>query len=45
MIGEKEALDHMEFMTTRHYTWIYKTILKDKAELEALFTQYNLLFE
>ena len=45
VIGEEAALAHMEFMTTRHYTWIYKTILKDKAELEALFTQYNLLFE
>lgn len=43
VIGEKEALEHMEFMTTQHYTWIFKTIIKDRDKLKALYEKHGLL--
>ena len=45
VIGETAALEHMEFMATQHYTWVYKTLLKDMDQLGALFKKHNLLFE
>ena len=45
VIGEDKALEHMEFMTTQHYTWVYKTLLKDRDKLESLVRQHNLQFD
>lgn len=45
VIGKEAATEHMEFMTKKHYTWIYKTILKDEGRLHSLFKEYDLLFE
>lgn len=45
VIGKEAAKEHMEFMIQKHYTWIYKTILKDEDRLHSLFQQHDLLFE
>ena len=45
LIGEEDALKHMEFMTTQHYTWVFETILKDREKLGPLFKKYDLLFD
>ena len=43
VIGEEKALEHMQFMTTQHYTWIFKTIIKDRDKLKTLYDKYGLL--
>ena len=45
LIGEEKALAHMEFMTTQYYTWVFKTILKDREKLGNLYKEYDLLIE
>lgn len=45
VIGKEEAKKHMEFMTTQHYTWIFRTVLTDEEKLHALFKKHDLLFE
>ena len=45
VVGAEEAKAHIEFMTTQHYTWVFKTILEDYEELKTLFEGYGLLFE
>ena len=45
VIGEEKAKAHMEFMTNQHYTWIYKTVLKDHKKLSALIEDVGLHFK
>jgi len=45
IIGEARALEHMQFMTTQHYTWVFKTVIKDRQQLEALFRKHDMLFD
>lgn len=44
-IGYEKARNHIKFMCTQHYTWVYKTVLEDEKKLEALLKKNNLLFE
>jgi hypothetical protein len=45
VLGKEAAREHMEYMSQQYYTWVYETILKDEAQLEAIFRKYGLLFE
>lgn len=45
VISKEAAEEHMRFMTGKHYTWVYKTILQDENKLHDLFQQHDLLFD
>lgn len=42
VIGQEAALQHMQFMCTQHYTWVYETVLEDYDQLASLATTYQL---
>ncbi|WP_420386963.1 hypothetical protein [Roseivirga sp.] len=45
VIGREAALDHMQWMTTQYYRWVYRTLLEDMDEFEELFEQNDLHFK
>lgn len=45
VLGKEAAKEHMQYMSKQYYTWVYETIVKDQAQLEAIFRKYGLLFE
>ena len=44
ILGEGVAREHLETMTQRHYTWVYRTILEDLEFFEATFAQHGVGF-
>lgn len=45
VIGNERAMEHMQWMTTQHYRWVYRTIIQDLAEFENLFEENGLHFK
>ncbi|NVK33001.1 MAG: hypothetical protein HWE23_00895 [Rhodobacteraceae bacterium] len=45
VIGREKAMEHMEFMTTQNYRWVYRTLLKDMDSLEPLMASVGLHFD
>lgn len=44
VIGVKQAKAHLQFMTTQHYRWVYRTLLADLPQLESLMESAGLHF-
>jgi hypothetical protein len=42
LIGEVKATEVMEFWTTDHYTWIYRTVLSDGRRLGEVIRKFGL---
>lgn len=43
LLGELKAYNVISFWQQDHYTWIYKTVIKDQRQLEVLIRKLNLL--
>jgi hypothetical protein len=42
LLGELRAWQVMSFWSQDHYTWLYRTVLRDKARLRELVRKYHL---
>ncbi|MEL6535984.1 MAG: hypothetical protein AAFQ98_11255 [Bacteroidota bacterium] len=42
VLGRDQALEYLQAMTQRHYRWVYRTILEDMDQFEALFAKHQL---
>ena len=42
LVGPEKAKAQMEYLCNHHYTWIYKTLLKDFDEIEAVAQRWKL---
>lgn len=45
VIGEEKAMEHMKFMTTKHYTWVFEKVIEDREKLDKLIRKYDLQFD
>ena len=45
VIGKEKAMEHMQWMTTQYYRWVYRTLIEDMGEFEALFEENGLHFK
>jgi len=45
VIGKEKAMEHLQWMTTQYYRWVYRTLIEDMDEFETLFEENGLHFK